>query len=180
MQPTSALSLLALLTAAALAEDTKPAAAPAAAKEKAHPSSLDALFKLVDIGRTHLGVRYPVMDKGVMSSMITSERMTRLDENRLQFEDAIIDQRATDPLKFILQRAEYNRQSDQLLSNQPSRIESKTYQIEGDSMTYDRKTSVARLDGRVRMIVYEASAPAKPVAKDAAPTPVPAPAAPQK
>lgn len=166
MQPTLAILSLLLCAPAILADEPKPAAPPA----KVRATSLDALFKLVDIGRTHLGVRYPVMDKGVMSSMITSQRMTRLDENRLQFEEAIIDQRTTDPLRFILQRAEYNRQSDQLLSSQPSRIESKGYTIEGDSMSYDRKTSVARLNGRVRMIVFE-TAPAAPAA-----SPVAAPA----
>jgi len=129
--------------------------APATAAPRTKNTSLDALFKLVPIGRTHEGVRYPVMEKGTLSSMVTSERMTRLDENSLQFEEAVIDQRGDEPLTFHLERATYNRASDLLLSSQPSRIESKTYQIEGDSMSYDRKSSVARMDGRVRMIIFD-------------------------
>jgi Lipopolysaccharide-assembly, LptC-related len=153
---------------------TTPAAKPADASPaipgpvKATPkgrgaptSSLDALFKLVEIGRTHEGVRYPVLENGKMTSMVQSERMTRIDDNLLEMENAVIDQRADDPIKFYLQRATFNRKTDQLLSSQPTRIEGQTYEIEGDTMSYDRKNSVARLDGRVRMIVYDKTAPPK-------------------
>ena len=170
MQPTLAALSLFLLALTVAAQDPKPAT-PA----RATTSPLDSLFKLVDVGRTHLGVRYPVIDKGILTSMVTSERMTRLDDNRLLFEDAVIDQSSgsDDTLKFILQRAEYNRQSEQLVSSQPSRIENKAYVIEGDSLAYDTKTRVARLDGRVRMIIFESPTPAAP----AAPNPEPAPPA---
>ena len=173
MQPTLAALSLFLLALTVAAQDPKPVT-PA----RPSTSPLDSLFKLVDVGRTHLGVRYPVIDKGVLTSMVTSERMTRMDDNRLLFEDAIIDQSSgsgsDDTLRFILQRAEYNRQSEQLVSSQPSRIENKAYVIEGDSLAYDTKTRVARLDGRVRMIIFESPTPAAP----AAPAPDPAPAAP--
>jgi hypothetical protein len=142
---------------------------------------MDALFKLVPIGRTHEGVRYPVMENGVMTSMVTSERMTRLDENNLQFEDAIIDQRGNEPLRFYLERAVYSRVSELLLSNQPARIESATYHIESDSLSFDRKNNVARLDGRVRMTIFDLNAGQKkaPTEKSAAAEPAkPAPAVP--
>lgn len=154
------------------ATETKPApsAAPEAApKRRVRATSLDALFKLVPIGRTHEGVRYPVMEKGKLTSMVNSARMTRLDEDSLQFEDAILDQRGDEALTFYLERAIYDRTADLLLSNQPARIESKTYEIEGDSMAFDRKTGQARLDGRVRMIIYESDP------KKSAPTPEPIP-----
>ena len=173
MQPTLAFLALSLLALTVAAQDPKPVT-------PAWPSTspLDSLFKLVDVGRTHLGVRYPVIEKGVLTSMVTSERMTRMDDNRLLFEDAVIDQSSgsgsNDTLKFILQRAEYNRQSEQLVSSQPSRIENKAYVIEGDSLAYDTKSRVARLDGRVRMIIFESPTPAAPVA----PAPDPEPAAP--
>ena len=174
MQPTLAALFLLALTVAA--QDPKPVA-----PTKPTTSPLDSLFKLVDVGRTHLGVRYPVIDKGVMTSMFTSERMTRLDDNRLLFEDAIIDQssgsNSDDTLRFILQRAEYNRQSEQLVSSQPSRVENKAYVIEGDSLAYDTKNRVARLDGRVRMIIFETPAPA-PATPTAPAPPAPAPKAP--
>ena len=182
MQPTLAALSLFLLALTVAAQDPKPAT-PA----KATTSPLDSLFKLVDVGRTHLGVRYPVIDKGILTSMVTSERMTRMDDNRLLFEDAIIDQSSgsgsDDTLRFILQRAEYNRQSEQLVSSQPSRIENKAYVIEGDSLAYDTKTRVARLDGRVRMIIFESPtpvAPAAPTPDPAPPAPSPAPSAPSK
>ena len=130
-------------------------ATPTAGMPRPKASSLDALFRLVPIGRTHEGVRYPVMENGSLTSNVTSERMTRLDENSLRFEKAVIDQKGTDPLTFHLESAVYNRSSDLLLSNQPARIDSKTYQIEGDSLSYDRKSSVARMDGRVRMIIFD-------------------------
>jgi hypothetical protein len=133
-------------------------------------SSLDALFKLVEIGRTHEGVRYPVLENGVMTSMVDSKRMTRLDENLLELEDAVIDQRSGDPIKFFLERGTFNKQTDQLLSGQPTRIEGKTYQIEGDTMSYDRKNNVARLDGRVRMVIYQTKA-AAPTATQPEPAP---------
>lgn len=178
MQPTLAALSLFLLALTVAAQDPKPAT-PA----RPSTSPLDSLFKLVDVGRTHLGVRYPVIDKGVLTSMVTSERMTRMDDNRLLFEDAVIDQSSgsgsDDTLKFVLQRAEYNRQSEQLVSSQPSRIENKAYVIEGDSLAYDTKTRVARLDGRVRMIIFESPTPAAITpAAPAAPAPDPAPAAP--
>jgi hypothetical protein len=177
-----------------------PAPTPATGLPKPKASSLDALFRLVPIGRTHEGVRYPVMENGSLTSNVTSERMTRLDENSLRFEKAVIDQKGTDPLTFHLESAVYNRSSDLLLSNQPARIDSKTYQIEGDSLSYDRKSSVARMDGRVRMIIFDLDSmqapgatteaavadPKKPVKDDkaakgnaktpAASTPAPAPA----
>ena len=176
MQPTLAALSLFLLALTVAAQDPKPAT-PA----KATTSPLDSLFKLVDVGRTHLGVRYPVIDKGILTSMATSERMTRLDDNRLLFEDAVIDQSSgsDDTLKFVLQRAEYNRQSEQLVSSQPSRIENKAYVIEGDSLAYDTKTRVARLDGRVRMIIFESRTPAAPAVPAPDPAP-PAPSAPSK
>lgn len=156
--------------------NTKPAV-PAAkgAKEKAAPTAgLDQLFRIIDLGRPQIGVRYPVLEKGKTTSLIISQRMTKLDENLLELEDAIIDQKNGDnPMKFFLERATYNRLTDQLLSAQPSRIESKDYQIEGDNMAFDRKNNVARLDGRVRMIVYskkETPAAPAPAAPAAAPT----------
>ena len=182
MQPTPATLTLCLLALTVAAQDPKPVA-PA----KQSTSPLDSLFKLVDVGRAHLGVRYPVIDKGIMTSLITSQRMTRLDDNRLLFEDAVIDQssgpNSEDTIKFILQRAEYNRQSEQLLSSQPSRIENKAYVIEGDNLAYDTKTRMARLDGRVRMIIFETPVPAPtaPAVPAPAPTaPSPAPSAPTK
>ena len=180
MQPTLALLSLFLLALTVAAQDPKPVT-PA----RPTTSPLDSLFKLVDVGRTHLGVRYPVIDKGVLTSMVTSERMTRMDDNRLLFEDAVIDQSSgsDDTLRFILQRAEYNRQSEQLVSSQPSRIENKAYVIEGDSLAYDTKTRVARLDGRVRMIIFESPTPAAPTAPapdPAPPAPSPEPSAPSK
>lgn len=154
---------------------TLPVAADAAPKRRVRTTSLDALFKLVPIGRTHEGVRYPVMEKGKLTSMVNSARMTRLDEDSIQFEDAILDQRGDEALTFYLQRAIYDRNADLLLSNQPARIESKTYEIEGDSMAFDRKTGQARLDGRVRMIIYESdpkkSAPAPAPISDQTPSP---------
>jgi hypothetical protein len=165
-------------TKAAATPPAAPTPAPAA-PAKLHPkvrsqgsSPLDALFKLVEMGRTHEGVRYPLFEDGVMTSMIISERMTRRDENLLEMENAVIDQRADDPIKFYLERATFNRQTDQLLSSQPTRIEGKTYEIEGDTMSYDRKNNIARLDGRVRMIVYDTKAKQPPAdAKPAKPAP---------
>ncbi len=155
---------------AASASTVKPSA-----RVRGQGSPMDALFKLVEIGRTHEGVRYPLFEDGIMTSMVISERMTRLDDNLLEMENAVIDQRADDPIKFYLQRATFNRQTDQLLSSQPTRIEGKAYEIEGDTMSYDRKNNVARLDGRVRMIVYETKAkePVKPT-DGVAPAPPPA------
>lgn len=148
-------------------------AAPAAGLPKPKASSLDALFRLVPIGRTHEGVRYPVMENGSLTSNVTSERMTRLDENSLRFEKAVIDQKGTDPLTFHLESAVYNRSSDLLLSNQPARIDSKTYQIEGDSLSYDRKSSVARMDGRVRMTIFDLDSMKAPGASAEGATPDP-------
>ena len=150
--------------------------APAKGRNAAPASGLDKLFQLVEVGHTAEGVRYPVMENGVRTSLVKSERMTRTDENLLELENAIIDQQSTDPIKFYLERATYNRQTDQLLSSQPTRIEGATYHIEGDNMNYDRKNSVARLDGRVRMVIYgkPEEAPAASAPAPAAKTPAPA------
>ncbi len=139
-------------------------------------SNLDALFKLVPLGKTHTGVRYPVIEAGKISSMVVSERLTRLDENSLLFDNAVIDQKGTDPMTFRLQRATYSRTTDQLQSNQPAIIENKAYHIEGDSMNFDRKTNVSRLDGRVRMVIYDVAMMKAPTPAAPAETPTPAPA----
>jgi hypothetical protein len=143
--------------AAAQGTSSAPPAVGAARTAPPLMSSMDALFKIIPVGRTHEGVRYPVMDGNRISAVVDSEFMTRIDENNLQFENAVIDQRGEDPVVFHLTKAVYNRQLDQLMSTQPAMIESRTYRIEGDSLNYDRKNNVSRMDGRVRMTIFDAA-----------------------
>lgn len=131
-------------------------AVPPPAPKPLQTTSLDSLFKLVPEGRPHKGLRYPVMENGNITSFIQSERMTRIDENSLQFEDAIIDQKGETPMKFKLVRAVYNRVTGQLMSNQHSVIENADYTIEGDSLNYDRKSTVSRMTN-IRMTIYNMS-----------------------
>jgi hypothetical protein len=116
-------------------------------------TSLDALFKLVPEGKTHEVVAYPVMENGVMASFIQSERMTRLDDNCLRFENAVIDQKGEKPMTFRLVSAVYNRSTDQLMSTQHSVIENADYTIEGDTMNYDRKSTTSRMTN-IRMTIF--------------------------
>ncbi len=169
--------------AAAAAEDP---IAPVRPPLRQRSTSMDALFRLVPIGRTHEGVHYPVMDGNLISALVDSERMTRIDENSLRFENAVIDQRGTDPMTFRLVSAVYNRATDQLMSTQPAVIETKSYRIEGDAMNYDRKGNVSRMDGRVRMTIFDLDDAEKTETKEpkkapAQPNPAPpSPATPPK
>ncbi len=149
-------------------EKMPPSAEGAAVPEKApqtpekprflQTGSLDALFKLVPVGRTHSGVKYPVMDNGALTALVESERMTRTDENSLTFENAVIDQKGNDPMTFRLIAAVYNKASNMLMSSQPAVIESPSYRIEGDSLAYDRGSGNSRMVGRVRMMIFDTGA----------------------
>jgi hypothetical protein len=171
------LALTALLAAVypqvTSAQETKKPKSESAAKDaKAKQEALrgrtlpmDSLFNIVQIGRTQEGVHLPMAENGKVTTVVDAEKMTRVDEHNIEFEQAVINQKARDGVIVHMPRGYYNRQDDLLLSTLPAIVESTQYRIEGDALSVDRKTNTYRMDGRVRFMFFGATSLGKVAAE---------------
>ncbi len=121
---------------------------------KARPDAMARLFNIVQVGRTHEGVHMPISEDGKITTVVDAEKMTRVDEHNIAFEQAVINQRAKDGSIVRMPRGYYNKENDLLLSTLPAIVENPEYRIEGDALTVDRRSNTFRMDGRVRFMFF--------------------------
>jgi hypothetical protein len=161
---------------------------------------------MVPTGRSHRGVHYPVyrpvetdrpetnpVPGGIagvtapMASLFESERVTRLDDDHVQFDRAkfvqyaeapAADGRNTPSMTLEIERGIYDLKNEILMTNQPVRIETPQFVIEGDTMVHDRASQLTRFT-RAKMTFYADEPETTPVPSGLpANSPAPAPAPP--
>ncbi len=161
---------------------------------------------MVPTGRSHRGVHYPVYrpvepgrsetnpvpggSAGVtapMASLFESDLVTRLDDDHVQFDRAKFvqfaetstgDGRNTPTMTLEMERGIYDLKNEILMTNQPVRIETPEFVIEGDTMVHDRASQLTRFT-RAKMTFYTDEPESTPVLSGLpASSPAPAPPVP--
>lgn len=144
-------------------EVVDPAAAPV--------SEMKAFGDMIPLGSRSRGFVLPTFEDGKPKTLITADAMTRVDESRLFAEKMIIrmygDVTAQD-VRIDLKTGTYNIDQQVLSSNERSRVSRADFQIEGDGMVFDTKTSQGKMVGNVEMVIHDLKALAKNMAEPAA------------
>ena len=123
-------------------------------------SGLKAFGQMIPLGSRSRGVRIPAFDKGKPSSLIIADAMTRLDDEHLFGEKMVIQvyaEKKEEDMRIDMKTGTYNMDQLILSSTERSRVSRSDFQIEGDSMVFDTKTSQGKMVGNVEMIIYDAS-----------------------
>ena len=143
------------------------------------------LDKLVAVGRSHEGLRYPIYSDGKMKGApareaeFQSERVSRVDETWLRFTKAVFqsfgNSAAPDaPTRTVaLEDAIYDLQYDLIFTGRPVAIEDESGSIHSGAMLYDRTTGMTIFSGGVELYLYEEPDAAAPAAAAPASAPIP-------
>lgn len=127
-------------------------------------NGLKAFGEMIPLGRRSRGVRIPSFDEGRPTSVISAGSLIRVDDNRLFAEKLIIDlfgQKPEEDVRVDLKTGTYNMDHQILSSTERSRVSRSDFQIEGDGMVFDTKTSQGKMVGNVEMIIYDVKQLAK-------------------
>lgn len=141
-----------------------PAADAAAPQGPLANNGLKAFGEMIPMGRRSRGVRIPSFDEGRPTSVISAGALTRVDDNRLFAEKLIIDlfgQKPQEDVRVDLRTGTYNMDHQILSSTERSRVSRSDFQIEGDGMVFDTKTSQGKMVGNVEMIIFDVKQMAK-------------------
>ena len=124
-------------------------------------AGLKAFGQMIPLGNRSRGVRIPAFENGKPSSLIVADAMTRVDDNRLFSEKMVIHvfaEKKDEDMRIDMKTGTYNMDHQILSSTERSRVSRADFQIEGDGMVYDTKTSQGKMVGNVEMIIYDATA----------------------
>ena len=147
------------------------AAVPAAPPEPAAKADLQSFGNMIPLGSRSRGFVLPSFDNGKPSSLITADAMTRVDDNRLFAEKMIIrmfGDTTDQDVRVDLKTGTYNLNQQILSSTERSRVSRSDFQIEGDGMVFDTKSSQGKMVGNVEMIIYDIKSMAKTMGTPAA------------
>lgn len=150
LRPWLALGLMA--TAAAALSQTDSTTEPEAA------GGMSAFGKMIPLGFENKNVSVPSFKNGKRASLLTASTITRLDENRLEAKEVVVEMYAEDPaenLRVDLHSAIYHMQDQVLRSGERSRVARTDFEMEGDSMVFDTAKSIGSMKGRVRTLIFE-------------------------
>lgn len=151
---------------------------------KGRGHDLTMLDRLVPVGQSHGGLRYPVYSAPkdgkapVLESQFESKRMTRLDETHLQFENTVVssfgDQRypevATRMISFV--EGVYDLRHDLLFSNAPVQVLDRRGHVRAGAAVHDAVSGITVFSGGLKVYFNEApSAPATPPPLEPPPPP---------
>lgn len=143
------------------ADPAKPAAegeAAAAGQATLANSGLKSFGSMIPLGRESKGVRIPSFDEGKPASVITADSLVRVDDNRIFAEKMTIKmfaEQAAQDVRVDLKTATYNMDHQILSSTDRSRVSRGDFELEGNGMVFDTKTSQGKMVGDVRMTIYD-------------------------
>lgn len=142
---------------------------------------LEMLDRLVPVGQTHRGLRYPVYDEGkngrppALETQFESREVTRLDETHLLFRDAVVsffgDKRHPDMATRMMSLLEavYDLRHDFLFSHEPVQILDRDLSVRSGALLHDAVSGITVFSGGVEVYFNEPPPPAS------APAPAPPP-----
>ena len=145
-----------------------PAAATAAGAPAGEPGALannglKAFGDMIPMGTRSRGAVIPAFDDGKPSTLITADAVTRVDASRLFAEKLIIRLFAAErdqDVRVDMKTGTYNMDEQLLSSTERSRVSRSDFQIEGDGMVFDTRTSQGKMVGNVEMIIHDVKATA--------------------
>ncbi len=132
--------------------------ATAAAQATMANSGLKSFGSMIPLGRESKGVRIPSFDEGKPASLITADSLVRVDDNRVFAEKMTIKmfaEQAEQDVRVDLKTATYNMDHQILSSTDRSRVSRSDFELEGNGMVFDTKTSQGKMVGEVRMTIYD-------------------------
>lgn len=122
-------------------------------------AGLRSVGEMIPLGSRSRGVRLPAFDNGKPSSLIVAAAMTRVDDSHLFAEKMTIEvygETDADDLNIRVRTGTYDMDEQILSSTERSRVSRSDFQIEGDGMVFDTKTSQGKMVGNVEMIIFDA------------------------
>lgn len=129
-------------------------------EESTSEGGISAFGKMVPLGFVNRNVRVPSFSDGKATSVMTADTLTRIDDDRLEAGKTMVEIFAEHPQENIrvdLITAIFNMTDQILRSGERSRVSRADFQVEGDSMVFDSRTSVGLMKGRVRTIIFDTS-----------------------
>lgn len=130
-------------------------------EEPAPVSGMSAFGKMVPTGFVNRGVRIPSFSEGKKSSVLTAETLIRLDDDRLEAgktQVEILAERPEENIRVELLTAIFNMTDQILRSGDRSRVSRADFQMDGDSMVFDSRSSVGLMKGNVHTIIFDTAA----------------------
>lgn len=121
-------------------------------------SGMSAFGKMVPMGFVNRDVTIPAFSDGKRSSLVTAETLTRIDEEHLNAEKVVVEIYADQPAENIrveLKSAVYDMPDQILRSGERSKVSRMDFEMEGDTMVFDARTSVGSMKGRVRTLIFD-------------------------
>lgn len=118
------------------------------------------LTEMFPIGREFRGVAIPTYTKDVLSTVMRSDSITRIDEQYLDLKNLIIsiyNGAGEAETTITMARASYDLVIGELVSKTPSKIEQPKFTMTGKKMTFKTQTQVSLLEGNVKLVVPDVS-----------------------
>lgn len=123
---------------------------------------MSAFGKMIPAGFVNRDVVIPSFDEtGRKTSELRAATITRIDEERLMAGRVSIDIITLDPKENIqvdLPTALYHLNDKVLRSGERSTITRSDLETSGDTLVFDSATSIGRMSGRVRTLIFDTSA----------------------
>ncbi len=140
----------------------------AAAKDKENDLAENAvaaalppeLTEMFPIGREFKGVAIPNYNKNVLSTVMRSDSITRIDEQFLDLKNLVIsiyNNEGKPETTITMARASYDLVIGELVSKTPSKIEQPKFTMTGNKMTFKTETQISLLEGDVKLVVPDVS-----------------------
>jgi len=142
---------------------------------KGRGHDLTMLDRLVPVGQSHGGLRYPVYSEPkdgkppVLESQFETREVTRLDETHLQFQSTVVsifgDERYPDMATRMISLVEavYDLRHDLLFSNAPVQILDRRGHVRAGAVVHDAVSGITVFSGGLKVYFNETPpAPAAP------------------
>lgn len=118
------------------------------------------LTEMFPIGREFKGVAIPNYSDDVLSSVMRSDSITRVDEQFLDLKNLVIsiyNGEGKAETTITMARASYDLIVGELVSKTPSKIEQPKFTMTGNKMTFKTESQISILEGDVRLVVPDVS-----------------------
>jgi len=139
-----------------VSQDGRAPDAASLAMQSAFPPKLQEMFP---IGRVFKGVAIPSYTEENLKSVMHASSITRVDERYLDLFNLVllVYNGGDEPETTIsMDEAAYDMQTGELKSRTPSKIEQTKFTMTGDTMIFQQKTQVSRLEGNVKVVIPDA------------------------
>ena len=122
-------------------------------------TGMSAFGRLVPLGFINKLVRIPTFGSdGAVASVLTADTLVRIDDDRLQAGKSSVEisgKRREEDIRVELISAIYHLSDRSLRSGDRSQVSRSDFHLEGDSMIFDIESSIGRMKGNVRTIIFD-------------------------